>query len=151
MHHLSLRNVDPAIDAALREAARRDGLSKSEAARRALARGLGVTIRRRDLSGLGAALTWMGRRSLPVYVGHGLVILPIGLAAPASWFLGRDLSATGVVLLALTVTAAAVGVALAVYGLLSALRLRWLYVLPPRAGRSVVGWVAPLRPGRGAA
>ena len=56
MHHLTLRNVDPAIEAALREAAAREGLSKSEVARRALARGLGGTIRRRDLSGLGAAL-----------------------------------------------------------------------------------------------
>lgn len=56
MHHLTLRNVDPAIEAALREAAARDGLSKSEVARRALARGLGVTIRRRNLSGLGSAV-----------------------------------------------------------------------------------------------
>ena len=62
MHHLTLRNVDPLIDAALREAARREGLSKSEVARRALARGLGVTLRRRDLSGLGAALMDDGAR-----------------------------------------------------------------------------------------
>ncbi|WP_308916656.1 hypothetical protein [Jannaschia sp. LMIT008] len=61
MHHLTLRNVDPAIDAALREAAARDGLSKSEVARRALAKGLGVTIKRRDISGLGDRL--MDRRS----------------------------------------------------------------------------------------
>ena len=56
MHHLTLRNVDPAVDAALRDAAARDCISKAEAARRALAKGLGVTLRRRDLSNLGAAI-----------------------------------------------------------------------------------------------
>ena len=56
MHHMTIRNVDPAVKAALEEAARMRGISQSEAARRALARGLGVRLPRRDLAGIGAAV-----------------------------------------------------------------------------------------------
>ena len=53
MHHMTIRNVDPAVKAALAERARTDGVSQTEAARQALARGLGVKVPRRRLGGLG--------------------------------------------------------------------------------------------------
>ncbi|WP_299819379.1 hypothetical protein [uncultured Jannaschia sp.] len=53
---MTIRNVDPAVKAALEARARAESISQSEAARRALARGLGVKIPRRDLGGLGAEL-----------------------------------------------------------------------------------------------
>ena len=53
MHHVTIRNVDALIKAALEKRARTDAISQSEAARQALARGLGVKIRRRDLGGIG--------------------------------------------------------------------------------------------------
>lgn len=53
MHHMTIRNIDPAVKTALEERARAEAISQSEAARRALARGLGVRIARRDLAGLG--------------------------------------------------------------------------------------------------
>lgn len=56
MHHMTIRNVDPAVKAALEARARTDAISQSEAARRALARGLGVKIPRRSLRGLGREL-----------------------------------------------------------------------------------------------
>lgn len=56
MHHLTIRDVDPLVKSALEEQARRDGVSQTEAARQALARGLGVRIPRRHLGGIGAAL-----------------------------------------------------------------------------------------------
>ena len=56
MHHVTIRNVDPLVKSALEERARRDGVSQTEAARRALARGLGVRVPRRHLDGLGDAV-----------------------------------------------------------------------------------------------
>ena len=53
MHHMTIRNVNPAVKAALEERARAEAISQSEAARRALARGLGVKVARRDLAGMG--------------------------------------------------------------------------------------------------
>lgn len=53
MHRVTVRNVDPAVKAALERAARAQHISQSEAARRALARGLGVRVPRRSLQGLG--------------------------------------------------------------------------------------------------
>lgn len=67
MHHMTIRNVDPAVKAALEERAQADGISQTEAARQALARGLGVKVPRRQLRGLGrdvlgeAALGELGR------------------------------------------------------------------------------------------
>ncbi|WP_299841326.1 hypothetical protein [uncultured Jannaschia sp.] len=52
MPHLTIRNLDPAVKAALEARARADFISRSEAARRALARGFGLRIPRRDLGGL---------------------------------------------------------------------------------------------------
>lgn len=69
MHHMTIRNVDPVVKAALEEAARAQRISQSEAARRALARGLGVRLPRRSLQGLGeevadaATLEALGRVS----------------------------------------------------------------------------------------
>jgi hypothetical protein len=56
MPHLTLRDVDPRVKAALEARAQAEGLSQAEAARRALARGLGVRLPRRNLRGLGAAM-----------------------------------------------------------------------------------------------
>ena len=53
MHHMTIRNVDPVVKAALEERARADGVSQTEAARQALARGLGVKVPRRRLRGVG--------------------------------------------------------------------------------------------------
>ena len=53
MHHMTIRNVDPAVKAALEETAKAQRISQSEAARRALAEGLGVRIPKRNLRGLG--------------------------------------------------------------------------------------------------
>lgn len=53
MHHMTIRNVDPAVKAALEARARADGVSQTEAARQALARGLGIKVPRRRLRGLG--------------------------------------------------------------------------------------------------
>ena len=53
MHHMTIRNVDPVVKAALEERARVDGVSQTEAARQALARGLGVKVPRRRLRGIG--------------------------------------------------------------------------------------------------
>ncbi len=55
--HLTIRNVDPVVKAALEERARADAMSQSEAARRALARGLGVKVPRRHLAGIGLEVT----------------------------------------------------------------------------------------------
>lgn len=56
MHHLTIRNLDPTVKAALEERARADAISQSEAARRALAKGLGVRVPRRSLRGVGREL-----------------------------------------------------------------------------------------------
>ena len=53
MHHMTIRNVDPVVKVALEERARADGVSQTEAARQALARGLGVRVPRRRLRGIG--------------------------------------------------------------------------------------------------
>ena len=53
VHHMTIRNVDPVVKAALEERARADGVSQTEAARQALARGLGVRVPRRRLRGMG--------------------------------------------------------------------------------------------------
>ena len=66
-HHMTIRNVDPVVKAALEKRARADGVSQTEAARQALARGLGVKVPRRRLRGLGrnvlgeAALSQLSR------------------------------------------------------------------------------------------
>lgn len=62
MHHLTIRNVDPLVKSALEAKARADGISQTEAARRALARGLGVKVPRRRLGGVGEAV--LDRRAL---------------------------------------------------------------------------------------
>lgn len=62
MHHLTIRNVDPLVKAALEARARAEGVSQTEAARQALARGLGVKVPRRRLAGLGEAV--FDRRTL---------------------------------------------------------------------------------------
>ncbi len=56
MHHVTIRNVDPLVKSALEARARDEGISQTEAARRALARGLGVKVPRRDLAGVGEAV-----------------------------------------------------------------------------------------------
>ena len=53
MHHMTIRNVDPVVKAAIEDRARADGVSQTEAARQALARGLGVKVPRRRLRGVG--------------------------------------------------------------------------------------------------
>lgn len=50
---MTICNVDPVVKAALEERARADGVSQTEAAHQALARGLGVKVPRRRLRGLG--------------------------------------------------------------------------------------------------
>jgi hypothetical protein len=62
MHHVTIRNVDPLVKSALEARARADGVSQTEAARRALAQGLGVKVPRRSLGGIGEAV--FDRRAL---------------------------------------------------------------------------------------
>lgn len=56
MPHMTIRNIDPATPAAIEARAAQDGVSQAEAAREALARGLGVKIKRRSLQGIGAEI-----------------------------------------------------------------------------------------------
>jgi uncharacterized membrane protein YcfT len=95
---------------------------------------------------VGAALAWVGRNTLPIYVLHGIVLLPIVGLAALTPVPGND--AAGVVTAAvLPVLVAAAAVAGSLLAWLATRRFGWLYALPDAwwAGSADHGLVARRR------
>jgi uncharacterized membrane protein YcfT len=98
--------------------------------------GCAVAILLSRLDKIGDLFSWFGRRSLGVFVGHGLFLIPL-----VQLLLGfRDMIPTWAgAFLPILLTSASVAGAILLFESLTRLRLQWLYVLPPQVGRAIVG------------
>ncbi len=92
------------------------------------------------LERIGPALAWFGTRSLGVFVGHGLILIPL------AWLLNHyahEVPAAAVAFPPL-LTLLSVAGSVMLFEALCRLRLTWLYVLPPRVGRAIASRVPVL-------
>lgn len=98
--------------------------------------GLGLSILISRTPVLGPALSWFGKRSLGVFVGHGLFLIPFIQLLPEALH-GSDRLA---LLMPVVATAIAVTGSILLFLGLSRVGLRWLYILPPHVGRALLSW-----------
>ncbi len=89
------------------------------------------------LDRIGPALAWFGTRSLGVFVGHGLILIPL------AWLLNRSAHAVpgASVAFPLLLTLLSVAGSVMLFEALCRLRLTWFYVLPPQVGRAIASRV----------
>ena len=105
--------------------------------------GLGVAMGVAALPILGGWLEWVGARSLAIFVGHGVFLLPFERLAGRS-LAAADPSEAARLATGLGLAVAAVLTALLLHAALTRLRLGWLYVLPPTVGRRAGDAIRPL-------
>ncbi len=96
--------------------------------------GFAVSVLLTRIDQVGSAMSWMGKRSLGIFLGHGLFLVPIVVYMPEA-FRGAETLQTIAPILA---TALCVGGATALYLLLSRIGLRWIYIFPKDKARAIV-------------
>ena len=96
--------------------------------------GLALSVLLTRVDRLGPALAWFGQRSLGVFLGHGLFLVPLVTLLPASLHGSETLSTVMPLIVTVIVSAAATLLYLGA----SRIGLRWLYILPKSVGRSLL-------------
>ena len=92
----------------------------------------------------GRALAWIGRRSFSIFVGHGVVLLPLApVVARAVAPVARPMGEAGATLTACLMAAVAIAGALVFVRCLVALRLVWLYAPPIEVARRAARRLLP--------
>lgn len=88
--------------------------------------GLSVSVLVSQLQLVGFALSWFGQRSLGVFLGHGLFMVPVATQLPEAIHGSTGLS----VVMPLALTVFSVAGSILLYLALSRIGLKWLYVMP---------------------
>jgi len=103
--------------------------------------GFSAAVLLSEVPKIGPALSWFGQRSLGVFLGHGLFLVPFVTLLPS----GISGSTIWGHVMPLIATCIAVAGSLLLYLGLERIGLRWVYILPKRVGRSLLATLSSVR------